>query len=125
MPALDPDARLFFEGLSMDCLSAPEHVRWQIEHGVDLTPEASHLGDQLLADHASEFDQLLIAAALWVAQGVCAHLAGAWISDEGRPVMLVAASDEGGDISDDYLLDFQQVFESVRLRYRSGEDSQS
>ena len=93
--------------------------------GVDLTPGASHLGNQLFADHVAEFDELLVAAALWVALGACAHLAGAtWISDQGRPVMLVAASDEGGDISDDHLLDFQSVFNAVRRGDHSGEDPQ-
>ena len=38
--------------------------------------------------------------------------------------MLVAASDEGGDISDDHLLDFQSVFNTVRRGDHLGEDPQ-
>ena len=119
---IDPDARLFFEGVAQDCLTVGEHVRWLIEHDANLSPSARRLGERLLRDAAAAFDELLVAAALRVAQGMSAHLAGStWISGDGRPVMLVAADELGGDICDDYMLDFLHVFEEFRDEYERDE----
>jgi hypothetical protein len=115
---------LFFEGVSQDCLTVPDHVRWLVDHDSDLSPDARRLGQQLFREHAVEFNELLVAAGLGVAQGMSAHLAGAtWISGEGRPVMLVAAAEVGGDICDDHMLEFLQVFEEFREQYERGERS--
>ena len=126
---IDPDARVFFEGMARDCLTAADLVRYAVTSENDfspqtLSPAARDLGERLFREHGAEFNELLVAAGFGVAQGVSAHLAGAtWISNEGRPVMLVAATDLGGDLCDDYMLDFLEVYEDYREQFDQEERS--